>query len=145
MLTFPSFAKINWTLEILGKRPDGYHELRTLLQTVSVADELDFEVRERGIELRCEHPQMPLDETNLIYRAAKLLREVTGCDKGVRVTIRKQLPMAAGLGGGSSASYRHGHPAWRGSSLSRGSEAAGDPLGQFPQGHCAATRILFQS
>lgn len=102
MLTFPSFAKINWTLEILGKRPDGYHELRTLLQTVSVADELDFEVRERGIELRCEHPQMPLDETNLIYRAAKLLREVTGCDKGVRVTIRKQLPMAAGLGGGSS-------------------------------------------
>jgi 4-diphosphocytidyl-2-C-methyl-D-erythritol kinase len=102
MLSLPSFAKINWTLEVLGKRPDGYHELRTLLQTVSVADELDFELIEQGTELRCEHPQLPLDETNLICRAAQLLREATGCQQGVRVTIRKHLPLAAGLGGGSS-------------------------------------------
>ena len=102
MLTLPSFAKINWTLEVLGKRPDGFHELRTLLQTISVADELDFELLDRGIELRCTHPLMPLDETNLIYRAAQLVLETTGSDKGVRVTIRKHLPMAAGLGGGSS-------------------------------------------
>lgn len=101
-LTLPSFAKINWTLEVLGKRPDGYHELRTLLQTISVADELTFELTEQGIELQCAHPAMPLDETNLIYRAAKLLAEQTNCQHGVRVTIKKNLPMAAGLGGGSS-------------------------------------------
>ncbi len=102
LLKLPSFAKINWTLEILGKRPDGYHELRTLLQTLSVGDELTFESIEHGIELHSTHPELPLDETNLIQRAAQSLSEFTGCRKGVRVTINKQLPMAAGLGGGSS-------------------------------------------
>ena len=102
MLTLPSFAKLNWTLEVLGRRPDGYHELRTLLQTISVFDDLTFELTERGIELRSAHPALPLDETNLIYRAAKLLSEFTGCYLGVRVTITKTLPLAAGLGGGSS-------------------------------------------
>ncbi|MBI1762934.1 MAG: 4-(cytidine 5'-diphospho)-2-C-methyl-D-erythritol kinase [Acidobacteria bacterium] len=102
LLTLPSFAKINWTLEILGKRPDGYHELRTLLQTLSVGDELTFELIEHGIELHSTHPALPLDETNLIYRAARSLAQFTNCHKGVRVTVDKQLPMAAGLGGGSS-------------------------------------------
>lgn len=102
ILTLPSFAKINWTLEILGKRPDGYHELRTLLQTVSVADELTFELAGRGIEIRCDHPDVPCDETNLVHRAAKLLDDFTGAGKGVCVTISKRLPVAAGLGGGSS-------------------------------------------
>jgi len=101
-LTLPSFAKINWTLEVLGKRPDGYHELRTLLQTISVADELTFERAERGIVIDCDHPEVPCDETNLVHRAAKLLGEFTGADKGVRVRINKRLPVAAGLGGGSS-------------------------------------------
>lgn len=101
-LTLPSFAKINWTLEILGKRPDSYHELRTLLQTVSAADELTFELTERGIEIRCDHPDVPCDETNLVHRAAKLLDDFTGAGKGVRITINKRLPVAAGLGGGSS-------------------------------------------
>jgi 4-diphosphocytidyl-2-C-methyl-D-erythritol kinase len=100
-LTLPSFAKINWTLEILGKRPDGYHEVRTLLQTVNVADELTFELTERGISVHCDHPEVPCDETNLAYRAAKLLSDFTGIDKGVRIQIAKRLPVAAGLGGGS--------------------------------------------
>ncbi len=100
-LILPSFAKINWTLEILGKRADGYHELRTLLQTVSVADELVFEFLEQGIEIVCDHPDVPCDETNLVYRAAKLLADFTGISKGVRVTINKRIPTAAGLGGGS--------------------------------------------
>jgi len=100
-LILPSFAKINWTLEILGKRADGYHELRTLLQTVSVADELIFELLEQGIEIVCDHPDVPCDETNLVYRAAKLLADFTGISKGVRVTINKRIPTAAGLGGGS--------------------------------------------
>jgi 4-diphosphocytidyl-2-C-methyl-D-erythritol kinase len=102
MLTLPSFAKINWTLEILGKRADGYHELRTLLQTVSVADELSFEPMARDLELHGNHPSLVMDETNLIYRAAKLLRDFSGCQAGVRITLDKRLPMAAGLGGGSS-------------------------------------------
>lgn len=102
IVTLPSFAKINWTLEILGKRSDGYHELRTLLQTVSLADELTFEPIGRGIEIRCDHPDAPRDETNLVHRAAKLFGDFTGAGKGVRVTINKRLPVAAGLGGGSS-------------------------------------------
>jgi 4-diphosphocytidyl-2-C-methyl-D-erythritol kinase len=101
-LTLPSFAKINWTLDILGKRPDGYHELRTLLQTVSVADELTFDLAGRGIEIHCDHPEVPCDETNLVSRAAKLLAEFAGVDKGVRIEIEKRLPVAAGVGGGSS-------------------------------------------
>jgi 4-diphosphocytidyl-2-C-methyl-D-erythritol kinase len=60
-LTLPSFAKINWTLEILGKRPDGYHEVRTLLQTVSVADELTFELAGQGITVHCDHSEVPCD------------------------------------------------------------------------------------
>jgi 4-diphosphocytidyl-2-C-methyl-D-erythritol kinase len=102
ILTLPSFAKINWTLEILGKRPDGYHELRTLLQTVSLADELTFESIGQGIEIRCDHPAAPRDETNLAYRAAKLLSDCAEIKKGVRITINKRLPVAAGIGGGSS-------------------------------------------
>src|SRR5262245_30372448 len=100
-LTLPSFAKINWTLEILGKRPDGYHEVRTLLQTVSVADELTFELTGQGISLHCDHPEVPCDETNLAYRAAKLLSDFTGISKGVRIHLAKRRPVAAGLGGGS--------------------------------------------
>lgn len=101
-ITLPSFAKINWTLEILGKRTDGYHELRTLLQTVSVADELIFERIEQGIEIICDHPDVPCGETNLVHRAARLLGDFAGVDQGVRVTIHKRIPTAAGLGGGSS-------------------------------------------
>src|SRR5262245_29774435 len=92
-LTLPSFAKINWTLEILGKRPDGYHEVRTLLQTVSVADELTFELTGQGITIHCDHPEVPCDETNLAYRAAKLLGDFTGAGLGVRIRIAKQLPL----------------------------------------------------
>ncbi len=98
----PSFAKINWTLEILGRRADGYHELRTILQTVDVCDQLHFTETEKGITLRCDHLEVPCDESNLIYRAAILVQELTGCDKGARIELQKRIPMGAGLGGGSS-------------------------------------------
>jgi 4-diphosphocytidyl-2-C-methyl-D-erythritol kinase len=101
-LTLPSFAKINWVLEILGKRPDGYHELRTLLQTISLADELSFTASSRGIEIASSHHDLPCDETNLAHRAAKLLSDFAGIDRGVRITINKRIPVAGGLGGGSS-------------------------------------------
>ena len=98
----PSFAKINWTLEILGRRPDGYHELRTILQTVDVCDDLTFSSAESQILLTCDNPAVPCDETNLIFRASLLLRELTGCDKGANIHLTKRIPMGAGLGGGSS-------------------------------------------
>ncbi len=98
----PSFAKINWTLEILGRRPDGYHELRTILQTVDVRDDLSFFLAESEIILTCDNPAVPCDKTNLIIRAALLLRELTGCEKGVNIHLTKRIPMGAGLGGGSS-------------------------------------------
>lgn len=101
-LTVPSFAKINWTLEILGRRPDGYHELRTLLQTVSFGDRLSFTGIEDGIEVVSDHPQVPTDQSNLVWRAAKALLDLTGFRRGVRITIEKRIPMGAGLGGGSS-------------------------------------------
>lgn len=101
-LEIPSFAKINWTLEILGRRADSYHELRTILQTVDVCDQMQFAATESRIVLTCDHPEVPCDETNLIYRAAILLKELTGCDKGVKVHLQKRIPIGAGLGGGSS-------------------------------------------
>lgn len=101
-LKVPSFAKINWTLEILGRRADGYHELRTILQTLDVCDQLQFATAESGIALTCDHPDVPCDATNLMYRAAVLLKDLTGCDKGVKIDLQKRIPIGAGLGGGSS-------------------------------------------
>jgi 4-diphosphocytidyl-2-C-methyl-D-erythritol kinase len=101
-LTLPSFAKINWTLEILGKRPDGYHELRTLLQTVDLADTLHFRQGGAGTVLTCDHPDVPLGEENLISRAVSLFREAVGVQEGLQIEIEKRIPMAGGLGGGSS-------------------------------------------
>ncbi|HYE75144.1 MAG TPA: 4-(cytidine 5'-diphospho)-2-C-methyl-D-erythritol kinase, partial [Blastocatellia bacterium] len=101
-LTLPSFAKINWFIEILGKRSDGYHELRTILQTLKITDELRFTLTESEIEIVCDNPNVPCDESNLIYRAATLLRDLTSATQGVRVELRKNIPMGAGLGGGSS-------------------------------------------
>lgn len=101
-LSLPSYAKINWTLEILGRRADGYHELRTLLQTIDVGDRLHFEKIGQGIEIRCNHPEVPCDERNLAYRAAAAFFSRTGASAGIRITIDKRLPVAAGIGGGSS-------------------------------------------
>ena len=102
MLTRSSYAKINWTLEVRGRRPDGYHELRTILQTVDLADTLTFSLLESGTTIECEHPEVPTDERNLVWKAAQLLRERTGKTGGVRIRIAKRIPTAAGLGGGSS-------------------------------------------
>jgi 4-diphosphocytidyl-2-C-methyl-D-erythritol kinase len=99
----PSFGKINWTLQVLGKRPDGYHELVTVLQTISLRYELTFSGSDdEEFVLSCNDPEIPVDQTNLISRAACALRERTGQHKGVNVHLEKQIPSQAGLGGGSS-------------------------------------------
>ena len=100
MLKLPSFAKINWTLRILGRRPDGYHEVRTLLQSISLCDELTFELREdHEISLTCNDPDIAVDQTNLIVKAAKALQDN---DRGVNIALSKTIPAKGGLGGGSS-------------------------------------------
>ena len=101
-LTLPSFAKINLHLEILGKRPDGYHELFTVFQTVSLCDELTFEDAERGIELVMNGLPLPQGDKNLVVRAANALRSATGIDRGAKIGLRKRIPVGGGLGGGSS-------------------------------------------
>jgi len=102
VLTLNSCAKINWTLEVLGRRPDGYHELRTVFQTVDLADTLTFEPLQDGIVIECDHPEVPTDERNLVWKAANLVQERAGIKSGVRIRIIKRIPTAAGLGGGSS-------------------------------------------
>ena len=98
-----SFAKINWLLRILGKRPDGYHEIVTLLQTVSLCDELKFTLRDDGaIRLACDHPDIPTDEANLIVRAAVALQKRLQSNQGAEIKLRKRIPAQGGLGGASS-------------------------------------------
>lgn len=102
-LSLPSFAKINWRLRILGRRPDGYHEVETILQTISLHDDLHFEIDGGGgISLSCDEPDIPADDQNLVVRAASALRERFDVDAGVRVRLEKKVPAKAGLGGGSS-------------------------------------------
>ncbi|MDX6766773.1 MAG: 4-(cytidine 5'-diphospho)-2-C-methyl-D-erythritol kinase [Candidatus Methylacidiphilales bacterium] len=101
LLKVRSPAKINLTLEITGKRPDGFHELETLMCPVGLYDELEIEESGEGITLRVEGADLPADPTNLVWRAAALVQEVTGCRKGVRMVLRKVIPMGGGLAGGS--------------------------------------------
>jgi 4-diphosphocytidyl-2-C-methyl-D-erythritol kinase len=101
-LQLKSYAKINWVLDVLFKRADGYHELRTIFQTVSLYDRLRITVTDRKIEIVCSDPRVPCDETNLAHKAAVVLRAATDTSKGARIEIEKNIPVAAGLGGGSS-------------------------------------------
>ena len=102
-LKLRSFAKINWHLRILGKRPDGYHELITVLQTVSLHDDLEFNVRDDGeIILVCDNSEIPLDYANLIVQAGFGLKTHLQCQLGVDIKLTKRIPTKAGLGGASS-------------------------------------------
>jgi 4-diphosphocytidyl-2-C-methyl-D-erythritol kinase len=98
----PSFAKINLHLEVLGKRDDGFHEISTIFQTVSLYDELTFEVLESEIELITDDSSVPNDDRNLIVRAAEVLRSTCNLDRGARIILKKRIPVGGGLGGGSS-------------------------------------------
>src|ERR671939_27957 len=101
-LSIKSYAKINWTLDVLFKREDGFHELRTIYQTVSLHDTLRLTVTAGEMEIACDDARLPLDESNLVHKAATRLRAATGVTAGARIEIIKRIPVAAGLGGGSS-------------------------------------------
>lgn len=97
-------AKINLYLKVVGRRPDGYHELVTVMQPLSLADILELEYDPAGLELTCQcnWPTVPRDTGNLAVRAAQLFQQHTGRRFGLRLRLEKQIPVAAGLGGGSS-------------------------------------------
>ncbi|WP_461482992.1 4-(cytidine 5'-diphospho)-2-C-methyl-D-erythritol kinase [Porticoccus sp.] len=102
MLSLPAPAKINLFLHITGRRPDGYHNLQTLFQLLDFGDQLDIEVDSSGVIRVTPTLEAVPPEDNLIYRAARLLQQESGCKMGAAIHLHKQLPMGGGLGGGSS-------------------------------------------
>src|SRR5262245_37472701 len=99
-------AKINLHLGILGRRPDGYHEVETVLQTLALHDTLTCERYDGPFALTCDHVEVPIDPSNLVWRAAVLLAQEAGraalAEHGTRIHLEKRIPMQAGLGGGSA-------------------------------------------
>lgn len=100
--TLPSFAKINLHLEVLGKRSDGYHELCTVFQSVSLCDRISFGRESRTLKFTCSDEAIPNGEDNLVLRAANLLRSAYSITEGAEIHLEKHIPSPGGLGGGSS-------------------------------------------
>jgi 4-diphosphocytidyl-2-C-methyl-D-erythritol kinase len=94
-------GKVNLLLNILGKRPDGFHELETVMQPVNLCDRLTFERRGGAVELSCSDAALPVDSRNLVHRAATGFLQTAKISDGVRIHLEKKIPLAAGLGGGS--------------------------------------------
>ncbi len=101
-LRLNAYAKINLTLDVLADRPDGYHDIETVLHTVELHDSIILREDGDGITVRCASPDIPADTQNIVYRAAQLLKETFQIPRGVEVELKKCIPIASGLGGGSS-------------------------------------------
>lgn len=95
------YAKINLTLDVLGKREDGFHEVEMVMQSIDLADRIEM-TKQDTISISCSQQDVPLDSTNLVYRAAEALKEYAGYKGGVHIDLQKQIPVAAGLAGGST-------------------------------------------
>jgi len=96
-------CKVNLSLEVLGRRDDGFHELRTVMQAVDLCDELTLRLRDDGrVRLRCDAPGVPEDDRNLVVRAARLMQERYAARQGVSMHLLKRVPTGGGLGGGSA-------------------------------------------
>jgi 4-diphosphocytidyl-2-C-methyl-D-erythritol kinase len=96
-------AKLNIRLKVTGRRDDGYHELVSIMIPIDLFDRLELnETREPGITLVCEGMQLPTDDNNLVYRAARSFFSLTGLREGIAIKLSKKIPVAAGMGGGSS-------------------------------------------
>ena len=99
-LTLQAYAKINLTLEVLAKRPDGYHDISSILQTISLADTLTFEP-DKTLDCRCNVSSLQTPD-NLVLKAAKLLQATIGSNKGAIINLTKKIPIASGLGSGAT-------------------------------------------
>lgn len=100
-LEIKSPCKVNLLLNILGRRPDGFHELETVMQPVKVYDELQFERTGADVQLTCSEKNLPIDSKNLVHRAATKFLETAKIGAGIKIHLEKKIPLAAGLGGGS--------------------------------------------
>jgi 4-diphosphocytidyl-2-C-methyl-D-erythritol kinase len=104
-ITLRAFAKINLSLRVKHARPDGFHDVQTILQAIDLFDRVKCEKRRGPFQIRCDMPDVPTDRTNLVWKAAQMLWDIAGRGGEMRdtvVTLQKQIPMKAGLGGGSS-------------------------------------------
>lgn len=99
---WPAPAKLNLFLQVTGRRPDGFHELQTVFQIIDLCDSLDFEVRDDGLVKRVAGSAAVAPEEDLVVRAARLLQRCGAVEHGVRIAVRKRIPLQGGLGGGSS-------------------------------------------
>lgn len=97
-----AYAKINLSLDVVGKREDGYHLLRMIMQSIDLYDAVNIELQESGIDLNCDKAYVPNDSRNIAYKAAELFLSEYGLKSGVRIYIEKNIPVAAGLAGGST-------------------------------------------
>ena len=97
-----SHGKINLSLDVLYKREHGYHELNTIMQEIELKDTIILREINKGIEIHCNNKELPLDETNLVFKAWEKIVDKVGENRGIHITLDKQIPIAAGLGGGSS-------------------------------------------
>ncbi|WP_461365875.1 4-(cytidine 5'-diphospho)-2-C-methyl-D-erythritol kinase, partial [Candidatus Darwinibacter acetoxidans] len=109
-ISLRAYAKVNFTLDVVGRRSDGYHLLTSIMQSVSLADTVTLKRRPQGIVILSGHLGLPLDESNTCWRAFTAFKRFTKLEGGVEVSIAKQIPMAAGLGGASAdaAAVLHG-------------------------------------
>lgn len=96
-----SYGKINLALDVLHKREDGYHEIRSIMQQISLSDSLEFKEQHTGVSIQCDNGNVPLNEDNLIYKAWDKMSKIVGTKAGISVRINKNIPVAAGLAGGS--------------------------------------------
>ncbi len=101
-IALESYGKINLSLDVLGKREDGYHELNTIMQEIELKDTIILEEKATGIKIQSNDKNLPLDNTNLVYKAWEKIMDKVGENKGISITIDKKIPLAAGLAGGSS-------------------------------------------
>jgi 4-diphosphocytidyl-2-C-methyl-D-erythritol kinase len=101
-MKFRAYAKINLGLHILGKRADGYHNIETVFRLIDLYDDLEIVQADEGTHFTCNNPELLNDNSNLCIRAANLLRDLTGTHMGAEISLTKRIPIAAGLGGGST-------------------------------------------
>ncbi len=99
-----SYSKINLTLNILARREDGYHEVETIMQSINLADKVIITEERKGIKIKCNHPQVPVDNQSLVYRSAEKIIKKFGIERGVTIEIDKKIPLASGMAGGSANS-----------------------------------------
>ena len=102
-MVIQSYAKVNLFLKVLNKRPDNYHNIESLFERINLCDKITIKNRQDNlIKITCDHPGVPVNGSNLCFKAAKLLQDEFGIEKGLDIGISKRIPVGAGLGGGSS-------------------------------------------